>query len=97
LFDLLAVGCLLDLLHDGVDLGVAPWVDGSALLVTGHAADVGGNVVQDGGEGDIDNISLAEGGGDGELIFLKNEKKSRNYFKFIFCLQRNSYFLLWFK
>ena len=97
MIDLLAVGCLLDLLHDGVDLGVAPWVDGSALLVTGHAADVGGNVVQDGGEGDIDDISLAEGGGDGELIFLKNEKKSRNYFKFIFCLQRNSYFLLWFK
>jgi hypothetical protein len=67
-FDLLSAGGCSDLLHDVVNLSYASWVDGSALLLTGHAADVGGNVVQDGGEGDIDDIGLAEGAGDGELI-----------------------------
>jgi hypothetical protein len=68
---LVAGGCLSDLLHDGVNLGDAPWVDGSALLLTSHAADVGSNIVKDGGESDVDNVSLAEGGGNGELILLK--------------------------
>jgi hypothetical protein len=36
---------------------------------------VGGNVVEDGRHGDVDNVGLAEGGGDGELVFLK---KSNN-------------------
>lgn len=68
---LVAGSCLSDLLHDGVDLGDAPWVDGSALLLTSHTADVGSNVVKDGGESDVDNVSLAEGGGNGELILIE--------------------------
>ena len=75
---LVAGGCLSDLLHDGVNLGDAPWVDGSALLLTSHAADVGSNVVKDGGESDVDNVSLAEGGGNGELILLKFEKNEES-------------------
>ena len=74
LFELLAVDCLLDLLHDGVDLSVASWVDGPALLLASLAADVGSDVVEDGGQGDVDGVSLAEGGGDGELILLKSAK-----------------------
>lgn len=69
--NLLAVDCLLDLLHDGVDLSVASWVDGPALLLASLAANVGSDVVEDGGEGDVDGVSLAEGGGDGELILLE--------------------------
>jgi hypothetical protein len=69
--DLLAASCLLDLLHDGLDLSGAAGVDGPALLLASHAADVGGNVVEDGGEGDVDDVSLAEGGGDGELLLLE--------------------------
>jgi len=68
---LLAVSNLLDLSDDGIDLADAPGVDGSALLLTGLSADVGGNVVKDAWEGDIDNVSLAEGGGNGELVLIK--------------------------
>jgi len=68
---LLAVSDLLDLPDDGIDLADAPGVDGSALLLAGLSADVGGNVVKDGGEGDVDNVSLAEGGGNGELVLIK--------------------------
>ena len=60
-FDLLAVDCLLDLLHDGVDLSVASGVDGSALLLTGHATNMGSDVVEDSWESHINNISLTEG------------------------------------
>lgn len=70
-FDLLSVDCLLDLLHDGVDLGVAAGVDGLALLLASHAANVGGDVIEDGGEGDIDNVSLAESGGNGESVLIE--------------------------
>ena len=69
---LLLASCLLDLSDDGVDLADAPGVDGPALLLAGLSADVGGNVVKDGGEGDVDNVSLAEGGGNGELVLLEN-------------------------
>ena len=76
---LLLASCLLDLSDDGVDLADAPGVDGPALLLAGLSADVGGNVVKDGGEGDVDNVSLAEGGGNGELILLKFEKNEESY------------------
>lgn len=71
LFDLLVGNGLLDLLHDGVNLSGASGVDGPALLLTSHAANVGGDVIEDRGEGDIDNVSLAEGGGDGELLLIE--------------------------
>jgi hypothetical protein len=67
-FDLLSAGCSSDLLHDVVNFGDASRVDGPALLLTGLSANVGSNIVQDSGEGDIDDIRLAEGGGNGELI-----------------------------
>ena len=67
--------CFPDFVHDGVDLAGAPGVDGPALLLACHAADVGGNVVEDGRHGNVDNVGLAEGGGNGELVFLK---KSNN-------------------
>ncbi len=73
---LLAVSNLLDLSDDGIDLADAPGVDGSALLLTGLSADVGGNVVKDAWEGDIDNVSLAEGGGNGELVLLEFKRKN---------------------
>ena len=60
-----------DLLHDRVDFARASWVDGPALLITSHTADMSGNIVQDGGEGHVDDISLAKGGGNGEFVFLK--------------------------
>ena len=74
-FELLAVDCLLDFLHDGVDLNVASRVDGPALLLASLAADVGSNVVEDGGQGDVDGVGLAEGGGDGELILLEHRNR----------------------
>jgi hypothetical protein len=67
-FDLLSAGCSSDLLHDVVNFGDASRVDGPALLLTGLSANVSGNIVQDSGEGHIDDIRLAEGGGNGELI-----------------------------
>ena len=73
---LLLASCLLDLPDDGVDLADAPGVDGPALLLAGLSADVGGNVVKDGGEGDVDNVSLAEGGGNGELVLLEFERRN---------------------
>ena len=69
-------GSNADLLHDGVDFGGASWVDSLALLVSSHTADVGSNVEQDGGEGHINDISLAEGGGNGELVILKFENEN---------------------
>ena len=69
-YRLVGISCCLDLLHDGVDTDGTSWVDCAALLLTGHTANVGSDVVQDGGGGDIENISLAEGGGNGEFIFL---------------------------
>jgi hypothetical protein len=33
---------------------------------------VGGNVVEDGGGGHVDDVGLAEGGGDCKLVLLKN-------------------------
>ena len=66
----MAVDCLLDLLHDGVDLSVASGVDGSALLLSGHSADVGGNVVQNCRLRHVDGIVLAEGCSDSKLVFL---------------------------
>lgn len=68
-----AVDCLLDCLHDGVDLGGAAQVDGPALLLAGLAADVGGHVVEDGGCGHIDDVGLAERGGNGKLVSLDKE------------------------
>jgi hypothetical protein len=70
---LVSVDGLLDLLHDVVNLGHASGVDSPALLLACLAADVGGNVVKDGGLGDVDHVNLAEGGGNGELILLKYE------------------------
>ena len=72
---LLAIGDgLSDLAHDGVDLAGAPGVDGPALLLSGHSADVGGDVVKDGRDGNVDDVGLAEGGGDGELVLLRKTK-----------------------
>lgn len=71
---LVAIGSLLDFLDDVVDLGDAPWVDSSALLLTGTTANVGSNVVEDGSLGDINHSGLTEGGGNGKLIFLKKSK-----------------------
>ena len=83
-------GSLADLLHDGVDFGHASWVDSLALLVSSHTADVGGNVEQDGGEGHIDNVSLAEGGGNGEFVFLKIENKNNVIKTVLFYLYESS-------
>lgn len=65
---------LPDLAHDEVGLNGAARVDGPALLLSGHAANVGGNVVKDGGLGHVDDVALAEGGGDGELILLEGSR-----------------------
>jgi len=64
-------GGLSDFGHEEVHLGGAPGVDGPALLLACHAANVGGHIVQDGREGDIDHVGLAEGGGNGELILIE--------------------------
>ena len=69
-------GSNADLLHDGVDFGGASWVDSLALLVSSHTANVGSNVEQDGGEGHVDDISLAECGGTGEFVILKFENEN---------------------
>ncbi len=76
---LLQQGCLPDLLHEGGDFGVAPWVDGPALLLAGLAANVGGDVVEDGGDGDVDDVGPAEGAGDGELVLLKRFQSLRRF------------------
>ena len=34
---------------------------------------MGGNVVEDGGLGHVDDVALAEGGGDGELVLLSRK------------------------
>lgn len=78
-FDLLAVGGLLDLLHDGLDLSVAPGVDGFALLLAGHATNMSSNVVENGRQSDINNIGLAEGCSDGKLVFLWGRLKLKIY------------------
>lgn len=65
-----------DLAHDEVGLNGAAGIDSPALLLSGHSADVGSNVVEDGGLGNVDNVSLAEVGGNGELILLLK----RDYF-----------------
>jgi len=68
--DLVAIGCLLDLLDNVVDLSNTSWVDSSALLLACTAANVGSNIVQDRRLGDIDHIELAKGGGNGKFILL---------------------------
>ncbi len=56
--NLLLGDCLSDLAHDETGLDGAAGVDGPALLLTGHAANVGSNVVQDGRLGNVDNVGL---------------------------------------
>jgi hypothetical protein len=56
--NLLFGDCLSDLAHDEIGLDGAAGVDGPTLLLSGHAADVGSNVVQDGRLGNVDNIGL---------------------------------------
>ena len=59
-----------DIGHDEVGLDGAARVDGSALLLSGHSADVGGNVVQNCRLRHVDGIVMAEGCSDSKLVFL---------------------------
>jgi hypothetical protein len=40
---------------------------------------VGGDVVEDGGDGDVDDVGAAEGAGDGELVLLKMFQNLRRF------------------
>ena len=59
-------------------VNVIPWVNGLALLLSGLSADVGSNVKEDSGKGNVDHVSLTEGGGDGELLLLGGKIGGKN-------------------
>jgi hypothetical protein len=73
---LFAISCLLDFADDEINIGIASGIHGLALLLTGFTANLGGNVVQDGSLGHVDDVGLSKSSSDGKLVLLDDHVNS---------------------